>query len=207
LETSSFLGDRYKKRSPCAQGRNHWGVGGVRTPPPKKKIGRTILGSASSWTNPLSPGPPRGSFLPVRPHRVSYKVTIPQLFHEECDYRYVTDCSARNWVYHPYFVQYHNIDQGIGAPNFENVVAPLPMLRDRCLVCPVCNVGVNLYCGQTAGWIKMPLSVEVGLGPGQIVLDGDPAPTPPKGHSPPNFRPISDVVKWLHGSRCHLVWR
>jgi len=29
----------------------------------------------------------------------------------------------------------------------------------------------------------MPLGVEVGLGPGHIVLDGDPAPSP-KGHSP-----------------------
>jgi len=34
----------------------------------------------------------------------------------------------------------------------------------------------NVCCGQTAGWIKMPLSREVGLGPGDIVLDGDPAP-------------------------------
>jgi len=28
--------------------------------------------------------------------------------------------------------------------------------------------------GQTAGWIKMPLGMELGLGPGHIVLDGDP---------------------------------
>jgi len=34
-----------------------------------------------------------------------------------------------------------------------------------------------------AGWIKMPLGIEVGLGPGHIVLDGDPAP--PKGTEPP----------------------
>jgi len=27
-----------------------------------------------------------------------------------------------------------------------------------------------------AGWIKMPLGTEVGLGPGHIVLDGNPAP-------------------------------
>jgi len=27
-----------------------------------------------------------------------------------------------------------------------------------------------------AGWIKMPLGTEVGLGPGHSVLDGDPAP-------------------------------
>jgi len=32
------------------------------------------------------------------------------------------------------------------------------------------------------GWIKMKLGAEVGLGPGHIVLHGDPAP--PKGHSP-----------------------
>ena len=32
-----------------------------------------------------------------------------------------------------------------------------------------------------AGWIKMPLRMEVGLGPGHIVLDGDPAPLSKKG--------------------------
>ena len=30
----------------------------------------------------------------------------------------------------------------------------------------------------------MSFHTEVGLGPGYIVLDGDPAPPPPKGHSP-----------------------
>jgi len=30
----------------------------------------------------------------------------------------------------------------------------------------------HVYCGQTAGWIKMPFGMEVGLGPGHIVLDG-----------------------------------
>jgi len=33
-----------------------------------------------------------------------------------------------------------------------------------------------VYCGQTVGWIKMSLDTEVGLGPGDVVLDGDPAP-------------------------------
>jgi len=37
-----------------------------------------------------------------------------------------------------------------------------------------------VYCGQTAGWIKMPLGTEVGLGPGDVVLDGDPVPPPPE---------------------------
>jgi len=50
-------------------------------------------------------------------------------------------------------------------------------------VCPVLSVTL-VYCGQTVGWIKLKLGVEVGLGPGDIVLDEDPAPPPPKGHSP-----------------------
>ena len=54
---------------------------------------------------------------------------------------------------------------------------------------------VHVYCGQTAGWIKMALGVEVGLSPGHIVLDGDPAPLPKRGRSPPNFRPIFIVAK------------
>ena len=51
----------------------------------------------------------------------------PNFFGEERDYRYVTDYSARNWVYHPYFVFYNNLDQEIRPPNFENVIAPLPL--------------------------------------------------------------------------------
>jgi len=31
----------------------------------------------------------------------------------------------------------------------------------------------HICCGQMAGWIKMPLGMEVGLGPGHIVLHGD----------------------------------
>ena len=42
----------------------------------------------------------------------------------------------------------------------------------------------HVCCGQTATWIKMPLGREVGLGPGDIVLDGNPAAPPPKGHTP-----------------------
>jgi len=46
-----------------------------------------------------------------------------------------------------------------------------------------------VYCGQRVGWIKMKFGMEVGLGPGHIVLDGDPAPPAPKGHSCPIFGP------------------
>jgi len=39
----------------------------------------------------------------------------------------------------------------------------------------------HVYCGQTAGCIKIILGTKVGLGPGNlVVLDGDPAP-PQKG--------------------------
>jgi len=52
--------------------------------------------------------------------------------------------------------------------------------------------------GQTAGWIKMALGTDVGLGPRHIVLDGDPAPVPKKGgRSAPNVRPIFIVATLL----------
>jgi len=42
----------------------------------------------------------------------------------------------------------------------------------------------------------MPLGTGVGLGPGDIVLDGAPAAPPSKkGGTAPNFRPMSIVVK------------
>ena len=34
------------------------------------------------------------------------------------------------------------------------------------------QVWTHSCCGQTAGWIKMPLGTKVGLGPGHMVLDG-----------------------------------
>ena len=45
----------------------------------------------------------------------------------------------------------------------------------------------NVYCGQTAAWIKMPLGTEVGLSLRDIVLDGDPTPPTLKRHRPPMF--------------------
>jgi len=41
----------------------------------------------------------------------------------------------------------------------------------------------HVYCGQTAGWIKMSLGTEVNVGSGDVMLDGVAAP-PLKGHSP-----------------------
>ena len=56
-------------------------------------------------------------------------------------------------------------------------------------VCPVLSV-TFVHCGQTVGQTKMKLGVQVGLSHGHIVLDRDPAPPLPKGHSPhPIFCP------------------
>ena len=44
------------------------------------------------------------------------------------------------------------------------------------------------------GWIKMPLGMEVGLGPSDFVLDGKPAHLPKRGTAP-NFRLISIAAK------------
>jgi len=56
--------------------------------------------------------------------------------------------------------------------------------------------------GQMAGWMKMPLGTEVGLGPDNIVLHGDPALPSKNGAQQPPL-----VAWWLDGSRCHLIWR
>jgi len=62
-------------------------------------------------------------------------------------------------------------ERGTAAPQFRNLRAQ-----------------ANVYCGQMAGLIKMPFDMEMGLGPGHILLDGDPALTPLKrGHSSPQF--------------------
>jgi len=50
----------------------------------------------------------------------------------------------------------------------------------------------HVCCDQMAGCIKMPLGRQVGLGPGDIVLDRTQLPL--KGHSP-TFRPMFDVAK------------
>jgi len=54
----------------------------------------------------------------------------------------------------------------------------------------------HICCGQMAWWIKMPLVMEVGLNPSDIVLDGDLAPLPKRRQSPPIFGPC---LLWPHG--------
>jgi len=76
----------------------------------------------------------------------------------------------------------------------------------RPLFCPVCLsdsvclsvcLSVTLmYCGQTVERIKMKLGMQVGIGPGHIVLDEDPG-LPPQRQAPPIFGPY---LLWPNGS-------
>ena len=43
-------------------------------------------------------------------------------------------------------------------------------------------------------WIKLPLGMGLGLGPGDFVLDGDPGPPPQKGDRVPPKEEISAHV-------------
>jgi len=61
----------------------------------------------------------------------------------------------------------------------------------RTIVLSVLSVTL-VHCGQTVGWTKMKLGMQVGLGPGHIVLDVDPAPSTKKGAQPP-IRPESHL--------------
>ena len=83
-----------------------------------------------------------------------------------------------------------------GRPSYA--IGPLSVLS--------CLSVTLVYCDQTVGYIRMPLGMEVGLGSGDTVLDGDPAHAP-KGQSTPNIWPMSVVAKRLDGSRCQLVRR
>jgi len=61
-----------------------------------------------------------------------------------------------------------------------------PLARRRCVTWGLSSplkggqppVFGHVCCGKTARWMKTPLGTEVYLGPGHIVLDGDPAPPP-----------------------------
>jgi len=61
---------------------------------------------------------------------------------------------------------------------------------ERCTAAPTFQ---PMYCGQMAGWTRIPLGTEVGLGPGDTVLDWDSAPPPPKGAQKPPSHFLADV--------------
>jgi len=66
------------------------------------------------------------------------------------------------------------------------------------------GLGTGHIVLQMAAWIKMPLGMEVALGPADFVLDGDTArPSPKRGQTlpPQKNRPLFIVAKHLAGSR------
>jgi len=67
------------------------------------------------------------------------------------------------------------MEEGLGPSDIvlDGDPAPLPKRGQS----P--QFSVHVYCGQTAGWIKMPLGMDVDLGLDHIVLDGDAVPQPP----------------------------
>ena len=60
----------------------------------------------------------------------------------------------------------------------------------------------HVYCGQMAEWMKTPLGTEADLGPGHIMLDGDPASPPQKGTAAHRF---SAHVYCGHGRPSQLL--
>jgi len=71
-----------------------------------------------------------------------------------------------------------------------------PMLLDRCLSCPVVQTKTDVgVLWPKVRWMKMPLGMEEGLGPGHIVLDGDPA-SPRRDTAPKISGPC---LLWLNG--------
>jgi len=75
-----------------------------------------------------------------------------------------------------------------------------PMLRT--VVLSVLSVTL-VYCGQTIGWIKMPLGME-GLGPEDTVLDRHPAPPQAERGTavPPLF---GACLLWPNGRPSHTA--
>jgi len=78
-----------------------------------------------------------------------------------------------------------------------------PQAEQHCVICGPssnpkghsCPFSARVCCGQTAGWIKMPLGMKVGLGQGHSVLHGDPAPRKRVTSSTPHFRSMSIVAE------------
>ena len=88
------------------------------------------------------------------------------------------------------FKNFVNRARGRGLPRYSFVERPFVKRFALCYRTVVCLSALSVtlvYCGKTAGWIKMKLGMEIRLGPGHIVLDGDPVPPRPKGNSPPIF--------------------
>ena len=145
-----------------------------------RKLGLCPLfwgGGAGSPSNTKSPG--------LRPTSIPSGILMPQAVWPQRKW-------VKNWGLCPLF----------GRPFAKRFA-----LCYRSVVCPVCLsvLSVLSVCDVRAlwpnSWTDQNETWHAGRPrPGHIVLYGDPAPPPPKEHSP-HFWPISVATKWLHGSR------
>jgi len=70
------------------------------------------------------------------------------------------------------------------------------MLSDRCLSCLSVSESVTLlYCGQTVGWIRMPLAMEVGYRPRPHCVRWGPSSPAEWGTAAPHFSAHVYVAK------------
>jgi len=88
--------------------------------------------------------------------------------------------SVWNTLYpYPWTVDVPSLEFSLLLWCFGTLRIPHYPIDATCRPCVAKNVWKSAsdyaYCGQTAGWIRIPLGMEVGLGPGDIVLDRDPA--------------------------------
>ena len=65
---------------------------------------------------------------------------------------------------------------------------------------------MSIVTKRLDGSIKILPGTEVGLGPSDIVFDGDPAPLRTKGHSSPSFRPsaLARILPVTRNPYCRL---
>ena len=104
--------------------------------------------------------------------------------------------SEPNYLKPPHFVLYGQLFVKWFTLCYRTVVL---------FVCPVLSLAF-VYCSQTAGWIRMPLGTEVGLGPGHIVLHRDPAPPTERSTAAPRLLQFTDAgCACINRSPC-LLW-
>ena len=105
------------------------------------------------------------------------------------------------------------MEVGLGPGVFVLNGDPAPPPK-RGIPTPPNFFSAHVYCGYTAGWIKIVVVMDqdatwYGGRPKRrrLCVRWEPRPFPKKVAEPPNFRPIFIVAKRLDGSRWHLAWR
>jgi len=80
------------------------------------------------------------------------------------------------------------MEVGLGPGHIVLDGDPVPPPPKKKGAQPQPKFSAHVYCGQTAGCIRIPLGTVVSLGPGDILLDEDTSPIE-RGTAAPTFRP------------------